>query len=101
MEKSKKEYGIAEVKAVANLARLEFSDEEMEGLREEMNRIIAFADKLGNIDTTGVEATAHIVLMKNVFRDDVVEKEFSSDELLAAAAEKEDGYIVVPNVVEE
>ena len=98
--KSGKKYS-TDVEAVANLACLEFSAEEMSGLQEEMNRIIAFADKLSTAPTIGVNATAHIIPMKNVFRDDVVEDEFTAEELLAAAASKHGGYIVVPRVVED
>ena len=90
-----------DVEVVANLARLEFSAEEMAGLQEELERIIAFADKLSAAPTTGVDATAHIIPMKNVFRDDVVEDEFTAEELLAAATTKHGGYIVVPRVVED
>lgn len=88
-----------DVKTVATLARLEFSDEEMIELEEEMNQIIEFADKLGMADTTGIDAVAHIVPMKNVFRDDVAEDNFTQDELLAAAPKSHDGYIIVPRVV--
>lgn len=98
--KNTKKYS-TDVEAVANLARLEFSAEEMSGLQEEMERIIAFADKLSAAPTTGVDATAHIVPMKNVLRDDVVEDEFTAEELLAAATTKHGGYIVVPRVVED
>ena len=91
----------ADVATVAKLAMLEFSDEEMNGLQQEMDRIIAFADKLSAVDTAGVEASAHIVPVKNVFRDDEVEDGFTADELLAAAATKYGGYITVPRVVED
>lgn len=89
-----------DVATVANLARLEFSAEEMIELEKDMNGIIEFADHLSAVDTTGVDVTAHIVPMKNVFREDVVEDDFTVDELLAAARTKADGYITVPRVVE-
>lgn len=90
-----------DVEAVANLAHLEFSQEEMNGLGEEMDRIIAFADKLNSADTTGIEANPYIVPMKNVFREDIVEDNFTTDELLAAAPTTYGKYIVVPRVVED
>lgn len=90
-----------DVKTVAKLSRLEFSAEEMSVLEEEMSKIIEFADKLSTVDTTGIDATAHIVPMKNVFRDDVPEDNFTVDELLDSAPQKHDGYIVVPRVVED
>ncbi len=105
---NKTEYGASQslqrnpdVAAVAKLANLEFSEEEMLALGEEMGRIIAFADQLSAADTTGVDANAYIVPMKNVFREDVVEDNFTADELLAAAATTYDHYIVVPRVVED
>ncbi len=90
-----------DVEAVANLAHLEFTKDEMSELGDEMERIIAFADKLNSADTTGIEANAYIVPMKNVFREDVVEDNFTADELLAAATTTYGKYIVVPRVVED
>lgn len=90
-----------DVEAVANLAHLEFSQEEMNGLGEEMDRIIAFADKLNSADTAGIEANPYIVPMKNVFREDIIEDNFTTDELLAAAPTTYGKYIVVPRVVED
>ena len=98
--KSKTKYD-TDVEAIATLARLSFSSQEMSGLEEEMNRIIEFADKLSTVDTTGIDAEEHIVPMKNVFREDIVESEFTAEELLEAAGAKHDGYIVVPRTFEE
>lgn len=91
---------ITDAGAVAKLANLEFSPEEITELGDEMERIIAFADKLSSADTSGIEANAYIVPMKNVFREDIVENNFTADELLAAAATTYGNYIVVPRVVE-
>ncbi len=90
-----------DVEAIAKLANLEFSVGELDGLQEEMDRIITFADKLSMIDTTDVGANAHIVPMENVFREDIVEDNYTAEELLAAAPTKHDGYIIVPRVVED
>ena len=86
--------------AVAGLARLAFSKEEMQGLQADMKNIIAFADQLSKVDTTGTAAAEHIVPMENVFRTDAVDHPFDREELLAAAKTKDDGYITVPRVVE-
>ncbi len=100
-QKVKNKKNTYDVKTVANLARLEFTLDEMSELEEEMSGIIEFADKLSTADTTGIDAVAHIVPVKNVFRDDVAEDNFTQDELLAAAPKIHDGYIVVPRVVGE
>lgn len=88
------------VKNIANLARLNFDDTETEKLSCDMNAIIAFADRLSEIDTSDTEAAAHIVPMSNVFREDIPEPSFARDDLLAAAKTRADGYITVPRVVE-
>ncbi len=96
-----KKHGV-DVEAVANLACLAFSEEEMQGLKEEMERVITFADKLSEAPTEGMEAAGQMVETKNVFREDVVEEHVcSTEELLEAAAQKHDGYVIVPRVVEE
>ena len=86
---------------IATLARLSFSPEDMSGLKKEMDRIIEFANELSMVDTTGIEAEEHIVPMRNVFREDIVEDEFTAEELLKAAGEKHNGYIVVPRAFED
>lgn len=101
-EKSKAEKTqVIDVAAVAKLANLDFSDKELKALEKEMNGIVDFANKLNSADTSGVDATAHIIPLKNVFREDTVTDEFTVEELLSATQTKADGYITVPRVVEE
>ena len=89
-----------QVEAVANLARLNLTEAEKQSLPEELSAIIAFADQLSALDTEGVPVTAHVVPMKNVFREDVPEQRFGREELLQNAKTQADGYITVPRVVE-
>ncbi len=89
-----------DVDNVANLAKLNLSEEEKRVMQEEMGAIIGFANQLGGIDTEGVPVTAHVIPMQNVFRKDKVEKSFDRDLLLQNAPTKEAGYIYVPKVVE-
>lgn len=89
-----------DVPAVAGLARLAFSGNEMQGLQVDMKNIIAFANQLSEADTVDTVAAEHIVPMENVFRPDTVNHPFDREELLAAAKTKDDGYITVPRVVE-
>lgn len=89
-----------DVAAVAKLAHLDFSSEEMQTLEKDMNSIIAFADNLSRVDVSKAEATAYIQPLKNVFREDIAETLFTTEELLKSAKTKSDGYITVPRVVE-
>ena len=98
-EKKKKAVEI-DVDAVANLARLSLSEDEKKSMKKELVSIIDFADTLAEIDTAGVDITAHVVPMSNVFRPDEVTNKPDRDELLASAPAKEDGCVFVPQVVE-
>ena len=89
-----------DVDNIAKLARLRFSPEEKKALAEDMVSIINFADSIAAIDTTGIEATAHIAPLSNVFREDNAVSPFTREELLKAAPTTADGYVTVPRVVE-
>ena len=89
-----------QVEHVANLARLTLSEEEKVELTKDMENIIEFADKLNGLDTEGINPTAHVLKVENVFREDVVKDIYTRDELLQNAPEKENGCFHVPQVVE-
>ncbi len=97
---AKKKSAEIDVDNVANLARLRLTADEKKSMKTEMSAIIDFADKLAGIDTTGVDITAHIVPINNVFREDVVINEPNRDELLKNAPTKADGYMTVPKTFE-
>lgn len=85
---------------VAKLARLNLTDEETERLKADMQNIIAFADKLNEVDTEGVVPTAHAIPMQNAFREDVVRPSYDRGEILKNAPAKDDEAFLVPKVVE-
>lgn len=98
---SKKKKVQIDVDNVAMLANLHLSPEKSKKMAEDMKSIVEFADELSSVDTEGVPVTAHVVPMKNVFREDVVSSEkFTRDELLANAKTKTDEYIYVPKTFE-
>ncbi len=90
-----------DVERIASLARLRLTPEERETLPGEMETIIAFANRLSNVDTSGVPETAHAADLQNVLREDAVVPSFPRETLLENAPTAEDGYITVPRVVEE
>ena len=89
-----------EIEHVANLARLNLTLEEKERMTIDLAAIINFADKLNELDTTGIEPTAHVLPISNVFRKDEVRPSFDRDLIIANAPLVEDGCIKVPKVVE-
>jgi aspartyl-tRNA(Asn)/glutamyl-tRNA(Gln) amidotransferase subunit C len=90
-----------QVKHVANLARLEISDDEAEIFTKQLDAIITFAEQLNELDTKNVEPTYHVLDMKNVFREDIKEKGLPREEVLKNAPDQQDGQIKVPAIIGE
>ena len=89
-----------DVEKVAVLARLKFSEEEIEKFRSDLNRILDYINKLNELDTENVPPTSHVVEMKNVFREDEVGESLPIEDVLLNAPEKKDRFFVVPRVIE-
>lgn len=85
---------------VGILAKLELSDEEKEQAKKDMGRMLDYIDKLGELDTTGVEPMSHVFPVQNVFREDVVTNGDMREQLLGNAPEQKDGMFMVPRTFE-
>ena len=90
----------AQVEHVAQLARLALSAEEKQRLTEQLNAILSYMEQLNEVPTDGVEPTAHVLDLVNVFRDDTVHQTLSADAALANAPETAHHFFVVPRIVE-
>ena len=84
------------IEYVGILAKLELSDEEKEAAKKDMGRMLDYIDKLGELDTTGVEPMSHVFPVQNVFREDVVTNGDESEQTLANAPGEKDNMFVVP-----
>ena len=89
-----------QVEHVANLARLNLTEEEKEQMITDMGVIIEFANRINQIDIDNISPTAHVIPINNVFREDNVNPSYSRDELLSNAPNKENGCYSVPRIVE-
>jgi aspartyl-tRNA(Asn)/glutamyl-tRNA(Gln) amidotransferase subunit C len=87
------------VRKVAELARLELSDGELERFSKDMEEITKAFSVLRKVDTKGVEPTFQPVERKNVLRDDEVEESIPRETLLKNLKNKEKGFIKGPKVV--
>ncbi len=88
------------IEHVANLARLNLTEQEKETLTTEMADVISYVDKLNELDTSNVEPKSHVMPVNNVFREDKTEKSYDREKILANAPSKDDGCFKVPKVVE-
>ena len=85
---------------VAALSRLSLSEEEKEQQGRDMGKILAYMDKLNELDTEGVEPMSHAFPIRNVFREDVFSPSESRAVLLSNAQKKSGGAFRVPRTVE-
>ncbi|MDP3494257.1 MAG: Asp-tRNA(Asn)/Glu-tRNA(Gln) amidotransferase subunit GatC [Hyphomonadaceae bacterium] len=88
------------VRKVARLARIAVPEERLEPLAGELNSILAWIEQLNEVNVDGVEAMTTPVAMKLPMREDVVSDGDIRDQVLANAPKSEDGFFVVPKVVE-
>ena len=84
------------IEYVGILARLELSGQEREQAKKDMGSMLDYIDKLGELDTDGVEPMSHVFPVNNVFREDVVTNGDMREEILKNAPEEKDGMFVVP-----
>jgi len=90
-----------DVRHVARLARLALTDEELERMREQLDAILAYIDKLRELDVEGVEPTSHAVPLVNVMRDDEITPSLSQDAALANAPDRAGELFRVPRIIED
>jgi aspartyl-tRNA(Asn)/glutamyl-tRNA(Gln) amidotransferase subunit C len=91
---------LQQVRHVALLARLQLSDAELQRVRSDMDEMLAYVDKLGELDTSGVEPTAQVGEIGTAMRRDEVTNRPAAAEMLANAPARERGYFRVPKIVE-
>jgi len=84
---------------VANLARLEVSDADIETFVDQLGKILEYVNTLNQVDTQGVPPTSHAISLTNAFREDVASGHLDREEALSNAPEKEDGSFLVPKIV--
>ena len=86
---------------LANLSRLQFNEGEKEEIKNDLEKMIRFINKLNEIDTTGVKPLLHMSDEVNVLRDDIVEGSISTEDALKNAPHHNDKYFLVPKVIRQ
>ncbi len=88
-----------DVKKIAELARLEFNENELDDYTKEMNKVLGYVEKLNKLDTTNVQPLSHPIENENVFREDVLVKSVTTEEALKNAPDKTSEHFKVPKVI--
>jgi aspartyl-tRNA(Asn)/glutamyl-tRNA(Gln) amidotransferase subunit C len=87
------------VRRVAKLARLSVKEEELEPLAMELNAMLSFVEQLSDVDVSNVEPMTSVLPMALKRRQDIVTDGHCVEAVLANTA-SEDGFFVVPKVIE-
>lgn len=90
----------ATVRNIANLARIEVRDEDLDHLAGELSNILHFVEQLSEVNTDGVEPMTSVAAMTLPMRKDIITDGGQPAAILANAPEAEDGFFTVPKVVE-
>lgn len=89
-----------QVRHIGNLARLRLSEAEVEQFSGQLSDILAYVEKLEQLDTDGVEPSAHALGMTNVFRPDEPGEPLLSSDALANAPGRDRNFFTVPKVLD-
>jgi aspartyl-tRNA(Asn)/glutamyl-tRNA(Gln) amidotransferase subunit C len=87
------------IEKISGLAYLEFREEEKEKIRQDLEQILTFVEKLKELDTEDVDPLVYLSDRTNVLRGDNVSETISHEEALLNAPEKSGRFFKVPKVI--
>jgi aspartyl-tRNA(Asn)/glutamyl-tRNA(Gln) amidotransferase subunit C len=91
--------GKDEVRHIARLANLEFSEDELGRFTQQFNSIVDYVARLNALDTADIQPTSHVGGGSHALRDDRLVPSMSREDALANAPESERGHFKVPKVI--
>lgn len=89
-----------DVKYIANLARLQLTDEEAVSFAGDMSKILDYMEMLNELDTSEVEPLEHVIELDSRFRKDEAKPPLSHADALKNAPDADSDYFRVPKVIE-
>lgn len=84
---------------LAHLARLKFDEAEKEEIKNDLQRMIAFVEKLNELDLENVQPLLHMSGEKNVLREDEIQGSTTREEALSNAPLHDEQFFKVPKVI--
>lgn len=89
-----------DVSHIALLARIRLREDELEHLTGNLEQILTYVEKLGELNVDDIKPTSHVLPIKNVFREDNVEPSLAQADALSIAVDQHSGSFRVPQVIE-
>jgi aspartyl-tRNA(Asn)/glutamyl-tRNA(Gln) amidotransferase subunit C len=96
---SEQKITLDDVTHVAKLSRLALDHGRLSKFSTQLASILQYVQKIGEVDTTGVEPMAHALPIHNVFRDDIVEPSLPLEKVLENAPDSDGPFFKVPKVI--
>jgi aspartyl-tRNA(Asn)/glutamyl-tRNA(Gln) amidotransferase subunit C len=94
------EHNGIDVAYVANLARMELTEKEIETFQSQLDQIIGYVEKIGELDLDGIEPSTRMRSLNNVYRKDEVRESLAHEKAMANAPEELNGLFKVPKIIE-
>ena len=99
MSEETKHNGI-DVAYVANLARIDLTEKEVEKFQSQLDQIVGYVEKIGELDLSGIEPSTSVRSQVNVYRKDEVRESLTHEKAMANAPEELNGLFKVPKIIE-
>jgi len=90
-----------EVRYIAGLARLSLSEEELRHMARDMDQILDYVATLEELDTRGIEPTAHAIPRETPMREDEAAAGMDPELAVGGAPQRAGTAFVVPKVIDE
>ncbi|MCY4538977.1 MAG: Asp-tRNA(Asn)/Glu-tRNA(Gln) amidotransferase subunit GatC [Chloroflexi bacterium] len=89
-----------DVRAIAELARLDLSDEDVQLYQQQLSAILGYFQKLEELDTSHIDPTSSVLPLTNVLRPDLAGDALPLDDVVANAPESDGEQFRVPAVLD-
>ncbi len=96
---SEPKISLDQVRHVAKLARLDLSEDQVRKYASQLEPILEYVAKINEVGMSGIEPMAHVLPLKNVLREDVVEPSLPLEEVLKNAPEIDGPFFKVPKII--
>ncbi|NQT00069.1 MAG: Asp-tRNA(Asn)/Glu-tRNA(Gln) amidotransferase subunit GatC [Candidatus Omnitrophica bacterium] len=91
---------MVDIEYVAKLARIDLAAKEKKKLTQQLGDILAYIEKLKQLNVDQIEPMSHVLPLKNVFRKDQVKPSLPADQALSNAPSQRNSSFSVPRIIE-
>jgi len=89
-----------DVEYIAALSRIHLRQDEVDALKNDLEKILHYIGKLEKLDVSQIEATSHVLPLKNVYREDDIKPSLDQQDVMKISIDHHQGSFKVPKVIE-